>query len=299
VTLTLRNNLINLELDFSDSFKNNIILELMSGFYCICRNDNKTLKFINFNQQYVFSFLWSSIITAIEPFNYLIEEKFFELDYIWKIYFGDEDGFLCLCEICYEHIYKNNEIKFSKIKILKKIKIHGNCINNIIYHQRLGIIFTSSLNGDIGINNAESFEILNMIKIGNNYLIDNIKISLYDLIYVGCYNYKNKNNYIKCYTLNGIKVTKMKTEKKIINFFINNSINIFYEDKTIDKFYLYDLKKNIKKRDFEDTSNIEKLEIDDELDITTDKIIHCSYCKKLKKILIIYDNNILALKKLI
>ena len=299
VTLTLRNNLINLELDFSDSFKNNIILELMSGFYCICRNDNKTLKFINFNQQYVFSFLWSSVITAIEPFNYLIEEKFFELDYIWKIYFGDEDGFLCLCEICYEHIYKNNEIKFSKIKILKKIKIHDNCINNIIYHQRLSIIFTSSLNGDIGINNAESFEILNMIKIGNNYLIDNIKISLYDLIYVGCYNYKNKNNYIKCYTLNGIKVTKMKTEKKIINFFINNSINIFYEDKTIDKFYLYDLKKNIKKRDFEDTSNIEKLEIDDELDITTDKIIHCSYCKKLKKILIIYDNNILALKKLI
>ena len=91
----------------------------------------------------------------------------------------------------------------------------------------------------------------------------------------------------------------MKTEKKIINFFINNFINIFYEDKTIDKFYLYDLKKNIKKRDFEDTSNIEKLEIDDELDITTDKIIHCSYCKKLKKILIIYDNNILALKKLI
>ena len=123
VTLTLRNNLINLELDFSDSFKNNILLELMSGFYCICRNDNKTLKFINFNQQYVFSFLWSSVITAIEPFNYLIEEKFFELDYIWKIYFGDEDGFLCLCEICYDHIYKNNEIKFSKIKILKKIKI--------------------------------------------------------------------------------------------------------------------------------------------------------------------------------
>ena len=300
VQFGLRNKLINLEIDYYNSPKNNIIIELMPGFYCICRNDNKTLKFLNFNQQNNFSFLWTSIITAIEPFNYNMEEKLLGLDYVWKIYFGDEDGFICLCKICYEYIFKNNEIKFNKIKILKKIKIHENSINNIIYIKKLEIILSSSLNGDIAINNAENVEILNIIRLGDKFLINNIKVSLYDLIYVVCYNYQNNNYYIKCYTLNGIKVTKMKTEKKIINFFINDYINIFYEDKTIEKFCLYDFKKNEKNKQTKDMYNDDKKrEIKDEININKDKIIHCEYCKRIKKIVKVYDNNILTLENLI
>ena len=82
---------------------------------------------------------------------------------------------------------------------MKKIKIHENCINSIIFNQRLGIVISSSLYGDIAINNAKSLEILNFIKIGEKFLINDIKISIYDLIYVCCYNYENKNYYIKCY----------------------------------------------------------------------------------------------------
>jgi hypothetical protein len=248
ITLDLQSKLINLEINFPDSSRN-IISELMPGFYCICRNENRTLKFINFNQKYLFSFLWTSVITSIEPlFESKINTKFFGCDYNKIIFFGDEEGFLCTLKCSYEYIFNDNEIKQPKMKILQKVKIHENSINIIRYNQRLNIIITSSLSGDIAINNAENLEIINMIKIGKKYLINNIKITSYDLLYVGCYNNENKNYYIKCYTLNGIKVTQMKSQYKIVNFFINESIFVHYENKSIDIFSLYDLKKNKKMR---------------------------------------------------
>ena len=284
IELSLQNKLINLEKDFCDSACN-IFCELMPGFYCICRNENRTLKFINFNQKYLFSFLWTSVITSIEPlFESKINTKFFGCDYNKIIFFGDEEGFLCTLKCSYEYIFNDNEIKQPKMKILQKVKIHENSINIIRYNQRLNIIITSSLSGDIAINNAENLEIINMIKIGKKYLINNIKITSYDLLYVGCYNNENKNYYIKCYTLNGIKVTQMKSQYKIVNFFINESIFVHYENKSIDIFSLYDLKKNEKNEDGEELDKGK-----------SDKIVHCLYGRRIKKFIKINSNNILTL----
>ena len=205
----------------------------------------------------------------------------------------------------------------TKIKIMKKIKLHKNLINNILYNERLNIIVSSSENGDIAINNAYSLEILNFIQIGEKYLINNIKISFYDLLYISCYNSNNFNYYIKCFTLNGLKVTKMKTEKKIINFFINDSVNVIFEDKSCDKYSLYDFKdkktcENIRRNDELNNNNVSDNEIpinedyysDDDIESneekgdTSNKLIHCNYCNKIKKLINIYDNNELSLDKL-
>ena len=91
----------------------------MPGFYCICRNENRTLKFINFNQKYLFSFLWTSVITSIEPlFESKINTKFFGCDYNKIIFFGDEEGFLCTLKCSYEYIFNDNDI-LRKPSVLK------------------------------------------------------------------------------------------------------------------------------------------------------------------------------------
>ena len=128
-----------------------------------------------------------------------------------------------------------------------------------------------------------------MIKIGTKYLINNIKISLYDLLYVSCYNCENKNYCLKCYTLNGLKVTKFKTKTRIVNFLINDYINIIYENKDVDKLCLYDFK-NCVKNENEDLTK--ENNDNDEFH----KIIHCIYCNKITKIMNIYDNSILDLE---
>ena len=295
IALTLPSRLINLEFNFYEGPSRNIICELMPGFYCICRNENKTLNFINFTQEYNNSFLWSSVITSIEPKNKNISTKFLGIEYNCQIFFGDEEGFLGVLEYSFDYIFKNSEIKFKDINILKKAKIHENCVNNILYKERLNVIISSSLNGDIAINNAYSLEIINMIKIGTKYLINNIKISLYDLLYVSCYNCENKNYCLKCYTLNGLKVTKFKTKTRIVNFLINDYINILYENKDVDKFCLYDFKNSLDKGENEDLIKEKNKKMNNDND-ESHKIIHCIYCNKITKILNIYDNSILDLE---
>ena len=291
ITLDLQSKLINLELKLDSS--RNIITELMPGFYCICLNENKTLKFMNYSQKYIFSFLWTRVITSIEPLlDTKINSKFFGYDYNMTIIFGDEEGFLCSLRCNYEYNFNDGEIKQPKLEILQKIKLHENSINYIKVIKRLNIIISSSLYGDIAINNAENLETLNMIKIGKEYMINHIKINIYDLIYFGCYNKINKQYYIKCFTLNGIKVTQLKSDIKIINFFIDESIFVQYENNKIDKFSLYDFNKNV--------NNDEEDDLKDNIwdDFKIDKIVHCIYCKKIKKIIKILDNNILSLDDL-
>ena len=298
IALALPSRLINLELNFYEGPSRNIICELMPGFYCICRNENKTLSFINFTQEYNNSFLWSSVITSIEPKNKNVSTKFLGIEYNCQIFFGDEEGFLGVLEYSYDYIFKNSEIKFKDINILKKAKIHENCVNNILYKERLNVIISSSLNGDIAINNAYSLEILNIIKIGTKYLINDIKISLYDLLYVRCYNYQNKNYYLKCFTLTGLKVTKLKSKTKITNFLINNYINVFYENKCVDIFCLYNLKNLIRTYNAKDnlTEKRNDKEENQKAKIESYKIIHCLYCIKITTIIDIYDNNCLQLE---
>ena len=328
ITLKLNNDLIEID-SFNSLISKNICCELMTGFYCICRNDNKTLQFINYNQKYVFSYLWSCIITAIEPYNYNIMNKSSISNYKWKLFLGDEEGLIYIIDFSFKYTLKNaknDEIKMTDIKIIKKIKVHKSYIHIISYNERLNIIISASKDGNIAINNAFSLETLNNIEIGNNYLINNIKITFYDLLYVNCYNNSNNNYYIKCYTLNGLKVTKMKTEKKIINFFINDNVNVFYDDKTYEKFSPYDFKEkssfnNEKKNsiksnnvfdneipmkeeayydddddDEEDSENSENIE--NSQNNTTTNLVHCNYCNKIKKLINIYDNNQMSLEKL-
>jgi hypothetical protein len=314
VEIKLNNNLV--EIDSTSS--KNICCELMKGFYCICRNDDKTLKFINYNGRSNFSYLWLCIITSIEIYSRKIINTNYYTDYKYKLFLGDEEGNLCIICSDFRYILNNSEIKMVDVKATKKIKIHKNYINNILFNERLNIVISSSYNGDIGINNAYSLETLNFIQIGKNYSINIIKVSFYDLLYINCYNYINKNYYLKCYTLNGMKVTKLKSKNKIINFFINENVNIFYENKTFDKYSLYDFTNKISSDKYDNNRNKsinlweneipvkEDYYSDDEKDIYQEfdnendasKLVHCNYCNKIKKLFNIYDNNQMSLEKL-
>ena len=314
VEIKLNNNLV--EIDSTSS--KNICCELMKGFYCICRNDDKTLKFINYNGKNNFSYLWLCIITSIEIYSRKIINTNYYTDYKYKLFLGDEEGNLCIICSDFRYILNNSEIKMVDVKATKKIKIHKNYINNILFNERLNIVISSSYNGDIGINNAYSLETLNFIQIGKNYSINIIKVSFYDLLYINCYNYINKNYYLKCYTLNGMKVTKLKSKNKIINFFINENVNIFYENKTFDKYSLYDFTNKISSDKYDNNRNKsinlweneipvkEDYYSDDEKDIYQEfdnendasKLVHCNYCNKIKKLFNIYDNNQMSLEKL-
>ena len=321
VKLALKNNIFQLDL-LNSSISKNICCELMSGFYCICGYNNKSIKFINHNGKYIFSYLWTCIITAIEPYNHIITNTNYFSEHKWKLYLGDEEGILFILDFSFKYFLKSNEIKMISMITTKKMKVHKTYINNILYNERLNIVVSSSENGDITINNAFSLEILNIIHIGSHYLISNLKISFYDLLYLNCYNYNNNNYYIKCFTLNGIKVTKIKSEKKIINYFINDNVNIFYEDKTMDKCSLYDFKE---KKSFDNNNNKNNItpnnnnkninHWENEIPINEDlydeeedenkednnistKLVHCNYCNKIKKLINIYDNNEMSLEKL-
>ena len=311
--------LTNYLVDIDSSISRNICCELMVGFYCICRNDNKTLKFVNYNGKCIFSYLWLCIITSIEIYNCKVINTNYFSDYKYKLYIGDEEGNLCILDSDFKYNFKSSEIKMAGIKVTKKIKLHKNYINNILFNERLNIVITSSYNGDICINNAFSLETLNFIQIGKNYSINNIKVSFYDLLYINCYNHINKKYYIKCYTLNGMKVSKLKSDNKIINFFINEYLNVFYENKTYDKYSLYDFKEKISFDKYSNNNsksfNIWENEIpvkedyysDDEKENSQDfnnensdsiKLVHCNYCNKIKKLINIYENNEMSLEKL-
>ena len=78
---------------------------------------------------------------------------------------------------------------------------------------------------------------INIIDIGNEYYIRDLKICEYDLIYIFCTNKEDeKFNYIKCYSLNGIKYTELKTEKNIINYYIHETLLVIYENNLIESF---------------------------------------------------------------
>ena len=78
-------------------------------------------------------------------------------------------------------------------------------------------------NGIITINNAFSFEILNIIEIPNNPTVLDFKVSQYDLLYI---HTKNKNDdkiyNLYCYTLNGVNISTLELYKEYINFFSDN-----------------------------------------------------------------------------
>jgi hypothetical protein len=102
-----------------------------------------------------------------------------------------------------------------------------------------------------------------------------------------------------CYTLNGIKATEFNIKTKIVNFIINKNIYVFYENKIIDKFYMYDFKTYYKNDENDNLIDAKTEKFKNKFN----KIIHCKYSKKLQKVIKIFSNlqkrKIFLLKKII
>ena len=241
------NSIIKLELWKKKQIKieplSQICCELSPGIFCFCRYIDNVIQIKSEKQCFLYQYKF--IITSVEFFSHNETKNTANNTTLHsnEILFGDEQGNLNLMQIEYEVNNKKQtfQIISDKIKIAKQVKVHNSFIQGILYVKRLNIIISYSEEGQITINNAYSFSIINIIELGEKYYIKDIKISNYDLIYINCFNNINKKNYIKCYTLNGIKATKLKTDKKIHNFFVTEEVIVIYDNNIIEAFNLYDL----------------------------------------------------------
>ena len=116
-----------------------------------------------------------------------------------------------------------------------------------------------------------------------------------------------KFNYIKCYSLNGLKFTELITEKKIINFFIEENLLVAYEDNLFEAFHLYEIdgdpiyqfepnKRNdaIKiSEDREDNKSNEEL-----VKSKNKKLINCFLKNLEKKLILIYEDQSILIEDL-
>ena len=259
--------------------------QLSPGIFCFCRYIDNVIQIKSEKQSFLYQY--NSIITSVEFFSHSeIKNTTNNItSHNNEILFGDENGYLYLMQIEYEINNKKQTIQLSpdKIKIVKEIKVHNSFIQGILYVKRLNIIISYSEEGQITINNAFSFNIINIIELGEKYYIKDIKISSYDLLYVYCYNNINKKYYIKCYTLNGIKVTKLVTDKKINNFFITEEIIAVYENNVIEAYKLHDLHDH-------PVYVITPEEKDDKITNKEKKIVFCDLIIKDMKMIIIYQD---------
>ena len=204
----------------------NLFLEIYENVYFLCRLSNNTLLLFSEKQKYFIE--WSCAITAIESYTHHFKNKSSTNTeiHINKIFSGDAEGYISIIEIISEYNEKKKEFKIISLSNnFKRSKAHYSLINGIIYNQRLNIIISSCEKGYITINNAYSFEFLNVIKIGYNINVIDFKLSSYDLLYIYTKE-KINNNYkfnLYCYTLNGVKISKLSREKEFANFYINNT----------------------------------------------------------------------------
>ena len=263
--------------------------EITPDIILTCRYLDRTIQ-LNYSNKNSLRIQYDNIITSVEFFSHK-EKKNNDnnIELITKIIFGDKMGYLNLLEINYQ-INNKKQIELKKAKIMKSIKAHNSLIQGILYVNRLNIIISYSEQGQIMINNAFSFNVLNIIELGQDIYIKEIKISDYDLLYINCISKENNEiNYIKCYSLNGIKFTELISKNKIINFFLYETLMVVYENNYIEVFNLYDI----------DGEPINKLEPNDKKDKKLNGELKESYNKKIiicalnytdKKLVIIYDD---------
>ena len=164
----------------------------------------------------------------------------------------------------------------------------------------MNIIISYSEDGQISINNAFDLNVLNIIELGDEFYIKDIKNSPYDLIYIHCINKENgKINHIKCYSLNGIKFTELITEKNIINFFVEENLLVVYENNFFESFNLYEIDGNpLYQLEFNrEKITINKLEDNAENKVSEEfeenkncKIILCAMNNLEEKLIIIYED---------
>jgi hypothetical protein len=273
-----------------------ICCELSPGIFCFCRYIDNVLHIKSEKQSILYQY--KCIITSLEFFSHY-ETKSSSTNnsiHFSQILFGDEFGNLNLLQIEYEINSKKQQISIGsdKIKIIKEIKAHNSFIQGIIYLKRLNIIISYSEEGQITINNAFSFNIMNIIELGEKFFIKNIKISDYDLMYIYCYNNINKKEYIKCYTLNGIKGPKLKTDRRIKNYFVNEELIVVYENNLIELFNLYDLSSKPIYEISPDTNILDKHDKKGNQIEGENNIVYCDLIVKDMKMIIIYeDHNII------
>ena len=273
-----------------------ICCELSPGIFCFCRYIDNVLHIKSEKQSILYQY--KCIITSLEFFSHY-ETKSSSTNnsiHFSQIIFGDEFGNLNLLQIEYEINNKKQQISIGsdKIKIIKEIKAHNSFIQGIIYLKRLNIIISYSEEGQITINNAFSFNIMNIIELGEKFFIKNIKISDYDLMYIYCYNNSNKKEYIKCYTLNGIKGCKLKTDRRIKNYFVNEELIVVYENNLIELFNLYDISSKPIYEINPDANILDKHDKKDNQIEGENNIVYCDLIVKDMKMIIIYqDHNII------
>jgi hypothetical protein len=289
-SITKSHNIIKLDLWNKKQIKiepfSKMCCELSPDIFILCRYIDNVLQIKSEKQTFLYQF--KCIITSIEFFSHNEYKNNTNNNIIHKneILFGDEEGYLHLLKLEYE--YNNKKKNFNlfteKTKITKEIKAHNSFIQGILYVKRLNIIISYSEEGQITINNAFSFNILNIIELGNKYYIKNVKISEYDLLYIHCLNNINKSEYIKCYSLNGLKATKLQTMNKIIDFYIDEEIIVVYENNLIEFYKLYDLSECAGKIIPEIKGKKSSKSEDDQ------KIAFCDFLNKEMKMIAIYKN---------
>ena len=295
-----KNNITKIELWKKNQIRLNplskMVCELTPDIFISCRYIDKFIQ-LNFSDKKKNLIYHENIITSVELLSHEENEKAKNIiSHSNKIIFGDEIGYLYIMKIEYK-ITSKKQTDFEKIKMLKNIRAHNSLIKGIIYSQRLNIIISYSEEGQITINNGFDLTIINIIELGNDIDIKDIKISEYDLIYIYCTDKVNeKISFIKCYSLNGIKFTELSTEKKIINYFLKETIIIVYENDLIESFNLYELEGfplyNLDLKNKEDIINKkEKKNIDESETNKNRKIIFCILGNSDNKLIIIYDDN--------
>ena len=272
--------------------------ELSKDIFLSCRYLDKIIQ-INYSDKNNILIYFDNIITSVELLSHqenIMDETNKKITHLNQVIFGDEKGNINLMKIEYEiDNQKQNNLNEIKLKLIKSIKAHNSLINGILYIKRLNIIISYSEEGQITINNAFDFNIINIIQLGKDFYIKDVIISKYDLIYIYCSNYQNENySYIKCYSLNGIKFTELETEKKIINFFVDETLLVVYENNLIEIFNLYDLDGNPLNK-FEPYKSQDEIKISNnnkssEKIKTNKKIILCMYNNVNKSLIIIYDD---------
>jgi len=271
--------------------------ELSNDIYLSCRYLDKIMH-LYYSDKHSILIYFDNIITSIELLSHKekVDETNKKIMHFNQVIIADEKGNLNLMKIDYEiDNQKQNNLNEIKLKLIKSIKAHNSLIQGILYVKRLNIIISYSEEGQITINNAFDFNIINIIQLGKDFYIKDIKISKYDLIYIFCSNYQNENySYIKCYSLNGIKFTELETEKKIINYFVDENLLVVYENNMIKAFNLYDI-------DGTQLNKFEPNKIQDEIKNKNNnktseilnknnKIILCLYNNLNKSLIIIYDD---------
>ena len=293
-----KNNIIQIEFSGKDYLNfdplSKMICELYKDIFLICRLIDRNFLIKCFGKKDVLLY-HDYIITSVEFISYQ-ESKDNLKNIITRkdiVVFGDETGTLSLIKIDYV-INSKKQIDLKNMKIKKVIKAHNSLIIGILYNKRLNIIISYSKEGQIAINNGYDLTMINIIELGEEFQIKNIKISNYDLIYVFCKNKENEElNYIQCYSLNGIKFTELITEKKIIDFFVCETLIVVYENNFIEAFNLYEIEGNPVYQ-LEPNKNKEKenkTKMDGESNKNEDNKIIFSIINNIEKnIVIIYDD---------